>query len=395
MPDPAGRDAARGATLSPVVGAQLPRLIAAQICIHGCLTGLRMAAPLWALRTYDSPVVAGVLLALFAVSQVLMALPAGRYVDRHGLTRPLGISVLLACAGAVLPALHPAVLSLALGALLTGAASGLTVIALQRHIGHLARDGEDRRRLFSWLAIGPSVSNVVGPMLAGFVIDAAGFRAAFFALALLPLLAWMVAHGMAPTVARAPDTGGKRHGAWKLLRHPRFAHLLFVNWVLSSSWDVYTFMVPVIGHHHDFSASAIGTILGVFAAATAMVRVLMPWLARHLRERQVLIAALLTTALSFSIFPLMTTPWGMAACSAVLGLALGSVQPMIMSNLHQLVPPERVGEAIALRLMVINASSVVLPLILGPTGVLLGTSMLFWVVGSAAAGGAWVARRIS
>jgi predicted MFS family arabinose efflux permease len=232
-------------------------------------------------------------------------------------------------------------------------------------------------------------------MLAGIVIDAAGFRAAFAAMALLPLLTWMAAHGMATTVARAPDADGKRGGAWKLFRHPRFAHLLFVNWLLAGSWDVYTFMVPVIGHHHDFSASAIGTILGVFATATAAVRVLMPWLARQLRERQVLIAALLTTASMFSIFPLLTTPLGMAACSMFLGLALGSVQPMIMSNLHQLVPSDRVGEAIALRLIVINASSVVLPLILGSAGVLLGTSMVFWVVGSAAAGGAWVARRIS
>lgn len=374
---------------------QLPRLVAAQICIHGCLTGLRMAAPLWALRTHDSAMIAGLLLALFAVSQVFIALPAGRYVDRHGLTRPMGISVLLACVGALLPALHPAIYTLALGALLTGAASGLTIIALQRHIGHMARDGAERRRLFSWLAIGPSVSNVVGPLLAGVVIDAAGFRMAFVALALLPLFTWLAARGLAAGAAHIPAVGGARGRAWHLLRRPRFAHLLFVNWLLSSSWDVYTFMVPVIGHHHDFSASAIGTILGVFASATAAVRVLMPWLGKPLRERQVLIAALMTTALLFAIFPLMTTPMNMAVCSIVLGLALGSVQPMIMSNLHQLVPPERVGEAIALRLMVINASSVAMPLILGSAGVVLGTSMVFWVVGAAAAGGAWAARRIS
>ncbi|MCX7175091.1 MAG: MFS transporter [Proteobacteria bacterium] len=377
------------------MNAQLPRLVAAQICIHGCLTGLRMAAPLWALRTYDSAMIAGLLLALFAVSQVFIALPAGRYVDRHGLTRPIGISVLLASVGAVLPALHPAIYTLALGALLTGAASGLTIIALQRHIGHMARDGADRRRLFSWLAIGPSVSNVVGPLLAGVVIDAAGFRVAFVALALLPLLTWLAARGLGATATHVPVVGGASGRAWHLLRRPKFAHLLFVNWLLSSSWDVYTFMVPVIGHHHDFSASAIGTILGVFASATAAVRVLMPWLGKHLRERQVLIAALMTTAVLFAIFPLMTNPLSMAIGSILLGLALGSVQPMIMSNLHQLVPPERVGEAIALRLMVINASSVVMPLILGSAGVVLGTSMVFWVVGGAAAGGAWVARRIS
>lgn len=377
------------------MNAQLPRLVGAQICIHGCLTGLRLAAPLWALRTYDSAVIAGLLLALFGVSQVLMALPAGRYVDRHGLARPMGISVLLAGVGAMLPALHPAVYTLALGALLTGAASGLTVIALQRHIGHMARDGADRRRLFSWLAIGPSVSNVVGPMLAGVAIDLAGFRMAFAALAVLPLFTWLAARGLAARAAHIPVIGSPGRRAWHLFRRPQFTHLLFVNWLLSSSWDVYIFMVPVIGHHRDFSASAIGTILGVFAAATAAVRLLMPWASKHLRERKVLVAALLTTALMFAIFPLATEPMSMAACSAVLGLALGSVQPMIMSNLHQLVPPDRVGEAIALRLMVINASSVVMPLILGSAGVVLGTSMVFWVVGGAAVGGAWVARRIN
>jgi len=377
------------------MNAQLPRLVAAQICIHGCLTGLRMAAPLWALHTHDSALIAGLLLALFAVSQVLMALPAGRYVDRHGLTRPIAISVLLASAGAALAALYPAVVTLALGALLTGAASGLTVIALQRHIGHLARDDADRRRLFSWLAIGPSASNVVGPMLAGIVIDLAGFRVAFAALALLPLLTWLAAHGLVARTVPIPVTDSESGGAWQLFRRPRFAHLLFVNWLLSSSWDVYIFMVPVIGHHHQFSASAIGTILGVFAAATAAVRLIMPWLSKHLRERMVLIAALVITALMFAVFPLATNPLSMAACSVVLGLALGSVQPMIMSNLHQLVPPDRVGEAIALRLMVINASSVVMPLILGSAGVVLGTSMVFWLVGGTAAGGAWVARRLT
>lgn len=377
------------------VSLQLPRLVAAQICIHSCLTGLRMAAPLWALRTHDNPMIAGLLLALFAVSQVFMALPAGRYVDRHGLTRPMVISVLLASFGAIQAAFHPAIYTLALGALLTGAASGLTVIALQRHIGHMARDGEERRRLFSWLAIGPSVSNVVGPLLAGIVIDAAGFRAAFVAMALLPLLTWLAAHGLDATVARVADADSQRGGAWELLRRPRFVHLLFVNWLLAGSWDVYTFMVPVIGHLYDFSASAIGTILGAFAAATAAVRVLMPWLAKHLRERQVLISAMLTTALLFALFPLVTTPWSIGACSVVLGLALGSVQPMIMSKLHQLVPPDRVGEAIALRLMLINASSVVLPLVLGSAGVILGTGMVFWLVGGAVAGGAWTARRIN
>jgi MFS family permease len=375
--------------------ATLLRLVAAQICLHGCLTGLRMAAPLWALREYDSAGLAGVMVALFAVSQVFLALPAGRFVDRHGLTRPIGLSVLLAFSGAAGAAIMPSIPTLVLGALLTGGASGLTIIALQRHIGRTARDPAERRQLFSWLAIGPSLSNVLGPLLAGVVIDQAGFQAAFAVLALLPLLTWLAARALprAPGDYHGPAT--TRGRPWTLFQRPDFSRLLLVNWVLSTCWDVHTFMVPVIGHERGFSASAIGAILGAFAFATVVVRVVMPWLANHLRERQVLITALIVTALSFSFYPLLANPFAMGAASMVLGLALGSVQPMIMSALHQMVPPQRVGEAIALRLMVINASSVVMPLVFGAAGAALGATVVFWLVGTAATGGAWVARRVA
>lgn len=376
------------------MNATLIRLVVAQICLHGCLTGLRMAAPLWALREYDSASLAGVLVALFAVSQVFMALPAGRFVDRHGLTRPIGISVVLAGAGAAGAAIMPSITTLVLAGLLTGGASGLTIIALQRHIGRTAGDAAERRQMFSWLAIGPSVSNVVGPLLAGVVIDQAGFRAAFAVLALLPLMTWQAARGLPRTPSAGVTANSAPGRAWTLFRRPDFTRLLLVNWVLSTCWDVHTFMVPVIGHENGFSASAIGAVLGAFAFATVLVRVIMPWLAHRLRERQVLIAALLTTALLFSFYPLLFNPLAMGAASMVLGLALGSVQPMIMSALHQMVPPQRVGEAIALRLMVINASSVVMPLIFGAAGTAVGATLVFWLVGVAATGGAWVARGI-
>jgi hypothetical protein len=50
-----------------------------------------------------------------------------------------------------------------------------------------------------------------------------------------------------------------------------------------SCWDVHTFVVPVLGHERGFSASVIGSILGAFAIAAALVRVVMPLVAAHLR----------------------------------------------------------------------------------------------------------------
>ena len=66
----------------------LLRLIGAQVCVHAGMTGFRMAAPLMALREGYSAAAVGVLLALFALAQVFLALPAGRFAQRHGLHKP-------------------------------------------------------------------------------------------------------------------------------------------------------------------------------------------------------------------------------------------------------------------------------------------------------------------
>ncbi|MDB5846123.1 MAG: transporter, partial [Polaromonas sp.] len=75
---------------------ELARLILAQVCLHACMAGTRMSAPLLALREGYSPAAVGVLLALFALTQVFLALPAGRFADRHGLRRPVSYGVLAA-----------------------------------------------------------------------------------------------------------------------------------------------------------------------------------------------------------------------------------------------------------------------------------------------------------
>ena len=56
---------------------------------------------------------------------------------------------------------------------------------------------------------------------------------------------------------------------------------------------------------------------------------------------------------------------------------------MIMSMLHQMTPEARHGEALGLRLIVINASSVAMPILFGFSGTALGVAVVFWVVGSA------------
>jgi MFS family permease len=106
-------------------------------------------------------------------------------------------------------------------------------------------------------------------------------------------------------------------------------------------------------------------------------------LADRLREWAVIAGAMLATAALFGIYPLLHTPLAMGAASVLLGFALGCVQPMIMSTLHQITPEHRHGEALGLRLMAINGSSVLMPVLFGVAGALVGVSALFWTVGAA------------
>ena len=352
------------------------------------MAGMRMAAPLMALREGYSALAVGVLLSLFALTQVFLALPAGRYADRHGFRRPIGLCVVVASTGACLAVVFPLFPVLCLSALMTGGATGVASISLQRHVGRSAQNNTELKSMFSWLSIGPALSNFVGPLAAGLLIDHGGFRVAFLALSGLPLMTWLwVRHTVElPPVVIKP--GIKSGRAWDLLLEPMMRRLMLVNWLLSSCWDVHTFVVPVLGHERGLSASAIGAILAGFALAATSVRVALPMFAAHLDEWVVVTSAMLMTAVLFMLYPLMNSAMAMGVCSVLLGFSLGSVQPMIMSTLHQITPAERHGEALGFRLMAINASSVVMPMLFGSAGAVLGVSLVFWTVGASVAVGA-------
>ena len=381
---------------------ELAKLIAGQVFLHACMTGMRLATPLLALQQGYSALAVGVLLALFSLTQVFMAIPAGRFTDRHGLKKPVRISVVIACIGASVAVIWPVFPVLCFGALMTGGATVFTIIALQRHVGRMSLDANQLKETFSWLAIGPSVSNFMGPFFAGVLIDHAGqtpadadgFRAAFVMLSILPILAWYWIRQVheQPMAPRLPEHANER--VWDLLHAPMMRRLLLVNWLLSSCWDVHIFVVPVLGHERGLSASVVGSILGAFAVASALIRVVLPWIARRLQEYRLLTGAMVLASLIFAIYPLFDSAMAMAICSVSLGIVLGVVQPMIMSTLHQITPPHRQGEALGLRIMAVNASSVVMPLVFGAAGAVAGVSVVFWVVGLGVASGSPQAWRL-
>jgi MFS family permease len=381
-----------------ISGRTLTALVVGQLGVHATMAGLRMAAPLQALREGYSAWAVGLLLALFAAAPVMLAMHAGRLADRHGYHRPVGIAVASSTAGALLAVAStfadgtPHFVLLCLAAMATGAGANMGMLAIQRTAGLAARNSTERVRIFSWLGIAPSFANVVGPVSAGFMIDAGGFRAAYLLLLLLPLLTLAGTRQVPKIKSAAADREAATGPAWHLLRLPGMRRLLFINWLLATAWDVHTFAVPIIGHERGFSASTIGLVLGTFTLSVSGVRLVIPLLAHRVEEMVVVRSAMLMTAVVLSLYPLAKVAWAMAALAVLLGIALGAVQPMIMSTLHHLTPDGRHGESLAFRSMAINLSSSVMPLAFGAAGVAMGAGALFWVVGAAVGAGSQATR---
>jgi MFS family permease len=386
-------------------GRILAALVIGQLGMHSAMAGLRMAAPLQLLREGHTAWSVGLLLALFAAAPVMSALHAGRLADRLGYHRPVYLGVAASALGCVLalastwfvqgPAQHWQFVLLCGAAMATGTGANTGMLTIQRKASLMATDAKDRVRIFSWMGVAPSFSNVIGPVVAGLLIDASGFRAAYLFLLALPLVTLLTAR-MVPRLAGAGATArvaGRR--AWDLLHTPGIKRLLFVNVLLSTCWDVHTFAVPVLGHERGFSAATIGFILGSFTLSITGVRLLLPWVVHRLREVTVLRTAMIGTGLVFAAYPLAPNAWAMGLCAVMLGVTLGCVQPMVLSMLHHLTPDQRHGEALAFRSMMMNISSTLMPLAFGATGALAGAALLFWVVGGAVGAGSWAARRLT
>ena len=219
--------------------------------------------------------------------------------------------------------------------------------------------------------------------------------AAFALLAALPLVPiFVLGRGMLKLPEPHPDhLRAAPGGALALLRHPKLRSVFVINVLFAMAWDLNQIVIPVYGDQIGLSASAIGLILASFGAATFVVRLAMPWIARRASERQVLTLALVISGAVYFMYPFSHSAPTLMALTFCLGLGLGMSQPMVMSLLHTHAPPGRMGEAAGVRMTLVQAMAVTVPLAFGALGSAIGLQYVFWGVGLCLAAGGAYSRR--
>ncbi len=268
-------------------------LIALGIANHIVLAGSRVAVTLYALSLGAGTATVGVLMALYAFLPDCSRSSPGRLTDRIGVRKPMLVGSCGIALGAGAAFAVPGLPSLFVAATLIGVSFMAFQVAAQNATGEMG-GAAGRVRNFGLLALGYSVSSIVAPLTVGFAIDHFGFRASFALLMLLPLVpvAVLAADRLrlpGPHPAHAPHPLSR---ALELVKHRQMRRVFVINALISMAWDMHTIFVPIYGNSIGLSASMIGAILSAFAAATFVVRLAMPVIARRLSEYQVLTVAL-------------------------------------------------------------------------------------------------------
>jgi predicted MFS family arabinose efflux permease len=369
--------------------------LVALMCVlnHAGFAGSRVLMPLYALTLGADQFAIGVMMSLYALCPMLLAIPAGKLVDRVGARLPMLVGTIGTFVALLLPYFSPGLGTLYLTALVLGTSFQLFFVAVHGTTGAIG-GAENRVRNYAAISIGFSMAAFFGPLVAGFAIDHLGHLPTYLVLAgctVIPALLLSIGPDILPKAAGTAEA--QKKSAFDLMRIPRLRNTLIASSLMSAAWDLYLFYFPIYGHAIGLSASAIGAVISSFAAAVVVIRVVLPLLVRRIPEFDVLIYTIAFAGAAFLLFPFFTNPYLLAAVSFVLGFGLGCGQPISGSLIYSLAPPGRAAEGAGIRVMLNNVTHTVVPLFFGALGTALGFVPVFMSCAAILFGGSYYSYR--
>lgn len=355
--------------------------------------GSRVAVSLYALELGANQVMVGAIVALFSICPMFFSIVIGRLCDRVPTHLPIIWGSVMMVAAFLMPVALPSVAVLCVLAVVNGLGHLVFSIPIEARVGGVGGP-QHRARNYAYITMGWSAANFLGPLITGVLIDTIGHQPVFWVLALfvalpIPIMLWRPKLLPPTQKAKGEDAGAERK-VMDLWRIPALRSTFIAGGIIGSAQDLFQFYLPVYGHSVGLSASAIGMVLGMVALAAFVIRAMLPLLVKKLSEATVLIAAIFVSALAYSLLPFFTTAIPLAMIAFVLGLGVGSAQPMLMSLIYVLAPAGRTAEAIGLYKTLRSVTHVVIPVVFGSVGTAFGFTTVFLSNAGILAFGGWL-----
>ena len=250
------------------------------------IAGTRPTTTYRALDLGGSNFEVGLVQSAFSVLPALTAVAIGRWIDRHGESRPYTLSLWIFSLGGLLSALAGNLPLLALGQAIVGFGTIGSLISGQAMIATRTRP-EDWNRRYGTYAACLSLGQLVGPSAAAAIqgIPALGpeservvFLAASIASLLAGLLTMIIPPGPRPSASAAAEQGGFFSSIRRVLSRPGMFAAMFVSISVASTIDVLTAYLPIYGTVSALSVQMVGLLLSLRAGATMVSRVGMEYL---------------------------------------------------------------------------------------------------------------------
>ena len=346
------------------------------------LFALELGAPAYAV---------GLIGGLLYLFPLLLSWPIGMLVDRRGSRGLLTFAAVCGTASLALPYFVPTLMALYVAAAMNGLALACYHVTLQNLIGTLSQP-EDRARHFSNFSLAGSLTNFVGPLIAGFSIDYAGHAVACLVIAshsvvaLVLLLVWggLFPHG------KGPAPGGP--GALSALKDPAIVRMLVTSGIVQLGQDLFQFYLPIYAYAAGLSASVIGGIVATLAVASFVVRMFLARLVKRFAVEKLLTWTLFTSAIGFALVPLTGNAVLLGAIALFFGLGMGLGVPLTVILMYSHSTEGRSGQTLGLRLTTNNFVRVTGPIVFGAVGTALGLPPVFWINAAAMGCGALLVR---
>jgi MFS family permease len=321
---------------------------------------------LFVLQRYHSPQLAGVAAFLAILPGLLLAPVAGALLDRHG-RAPLVvadylIAALAAGSIAVLSALRvlspPMLLVIVTFASLTNplsnaGARSLLPTLVPRPMWERANALDSSGHVIAMLLAAPFGGALVGLVGGEWALAAAG---AVF------LVAALVMVRLPEPVKAAPSSGSVLVNAWRglqyVMRNPTLRGLAVTLSTLNLGSGVLTIALPVLVLERLHSGPAtVGLLWGAMGAGGLIAALVVGRFSNAGRERSMMMAAILLTALAMAVLPFAGSVSVVAIAIVVLGLATGPLDIALFTVRQRRTDPAWFGRAFAVS-MSVNAAGV-------------------------------------
>jgi MFS family permease len=360
------------------------------------LAANKITLALFALELGASPLVVGLLTAMFSLAAATLAVPVGRLADRFGARWLLVTGAVGAACGLLLPWFLPSLTAV----LVAGALGGLSLVCFNvttQNLTGLFSTPQDRARNFSNYSLTMSGGQLLGPLAGGFLVEHTGHRLACLVLglyALAPLLMLLARRGPleegALHRAKVKPTGAHAGGTLALFRDPGIRKTIITASFLISGLSMMSAYLPVYAHSIGLSASVIGIVVSMNALASFVIRALLPRMIAWLKEEKMMALSFCFGATAFALIPFFQHPVALGMLAFCFGLGMGAAQPVVTMLIFQYSPPGRSGEAIGLKITTNHITNMAAPLAFGAFAVAAGLATMFWLNALLMAAGCWI-----